>query len=79
MLVVMLHLHMPARWLWYILRLSICVYIQVKKKNLNSLVSISKGEYRDCRKSTGDKTWDVSEAHEIGHWDSISEIMLNVL
>ena len=35
----------------------------------------SKGKYRDCQKSTGDKTWDVSEAYEIGHWDSIIEII----
>ena len=26
-------------------------------------------KYKDCCKSTGDKTWDVSKAHEIGHWD----------
>ena len=29
---------------------------------------IIKETYRDCWKSTGDKTW---EAHEIGHWESI--------
>ena len=28
-----------------------------------------KGDYKDCQKSTGDKTWDVSEIHEIGHWE----------
>ena len=33
------------------------------------------------KKSIGDKTWDVSEAHdhETGHWDSIIEVMLSVL
>ena len=34
-----------------------------------------KGEYRE---STGDKIWDVSEAHEMGHWDTTIKIMLSV-
>ena len=33
----------------------------------------------DFRKSPGDKTWNVSEANEIGHWDSIIEIMVSAL
>ena len=33
-------------------------------------------KYRDCRKSTGE---DASEAHGMGHWDSIIEIMLSIL
>ena len=34
-----------------------------------------KRKYRDCWKSTGDKTWHVSKTHEIGHWENI--IVLN--
>ena len=34
-------------------------------------MQVNREKYRHCQKSTRDKTWDISEAHERGHWESI--------